>query len=40
VVLRGDGWNYDYRGVRCADRLGDLPNRSNGDVGFRVVVHP
>jgi formylglycine-generating enzyme required for sulfatase activity len=37
-VYRGGGWNGLAGGCRCADRVGDPPDRSGDDLGFRAVV--
>jgi formylglycine-generating enzyme required for sulfatase activity len=39
-VLRGGGFHLNQWHVRCAGRLGYLPDGSGSDVGFRVVVRP
>jgi formylglycine-generating enzyme required for sulfatase activity len=39
-VLWGGAFYYFHWVVRCACRLGDLPNLRGGYVGFRVVVRP
>jgi len=39
-VLRGGSFALDPRHVRCARRLGSIPDRRHREVGFRVVVSP
>jgi formylglycine-generating enzyme required for sulfatase activity len=37
-ILRGGSWFRGARGVRSANRSGDLPNAHNFQIGFRFVV--
>jgi formylglycine-generating enzyme required for sulfatase activity len=39
-VLRGGSWNLNQYVARCAFRLRLIPDYSNDDLGFRVVVSP
>ena len=39
-VLRGGAFSRYLRDVRCAYRQGVVPDRSDRDLGFRVVVRP
>ena len=39
-VLRGGAFYLGHGDVRCAYRVRDPPNGSNGVIGFRVVVRP
>jgi sulfatase modifying factor 1 len=36
-VLRGDAWDNDAYGARCANRGADFPSSTEDDIGFRCV---